>query len=71
MKKAIVHLILLVIFASVLEGQTARQYVKAADEEFAAENYYSAMKHYQEAISINGEKPDVLFKYAEAARMFA
>lgn len=71
MKKISIPSILLIIFASALNGQTAHQYVKAADEEFADENYYSAMKHYQEAISINGEKPDMLFKYAEAARMFA
>jgi tetratricopeptide (TPR) repeat protein len=71
MKKIFIPSILLIIFASALNGQTARQYVKAADEEFAAEDYYSAMKHYQEAITINGEKPGVLFKYAEAARLFA
>ncbi len=71
MNKSFIPAIFLIIFASVLNGQTARQYVKAADKEFAAEDYYSAMKHYQEAISINGEKPGVLFKYAEAARKFA
>jgi tetratricopeptide (TPR) repeat protein len=52
-------------------GQTYRQYIKAADEEFAVEKYYSAMKHYEEAMEIEGEQPEVLYKYAEAARLFA
>ena len=56
---------------SALYGQTYRQYIKAADEEYANLNYYSAMKHYQDAMSIEGEQPEVLFKYAEAARQFA
>ena len=54
-----------------LNGQTYKQYIKAADAEFDDKLYYSAMKHYQEAMDIEGESPDVLFKYAEAARLFA
>ena len=52
-------------------GQTYRQYLKAADQEFLDKNYYSAMKHYEEAMEIEGEKLEVLFKYAESARLFA
>jgi len=62
--------LLLALMASQAAGQTFKQYVKAADEEFKDLNYYSAMKHYQEAMLISGEVPDVMYKYAEAARLF-
>ncbi len=70
MKHIIFPLLLTACCFSTAVSQTYRQYMKAADEEFANLNYYSAMKHYQEAMSIEGEQPEVLFKYAEAARLF-
>lgn len=54
-----------------IQAQTARQYIKAADQEFAAGDYYSAMKHYRMAMDIAGEETDILYKYAEAARLFS
>ena len=54
-----------------VNGQTYRQYIKAADAEYNDQLFYSAMKHYQEAMSIEGETLEVLYKYAESARMFA
>jgi tetratricopeptide (TPR) repeat protein len=64
--------LLLIFFCfGILPGQTYRQYIKAADEEFTNLNYYSAMKHYQEAMSIEGPQPEVMYKYAESARLFA
>ncbi|MCB0518027.1 MAG: PD40 domain-containing protein [Lewinellaceae bacterium] len=51
------------------DGQTYKQYIKAADKDFVEENYYSAMKHYETAMTIEGEQPEVLYKYAEAARL--
>ncbi|MCF8244197.1 MAG: hypothetical protein K9J37_03545 [Saprospiraceae bacterium] len=69
--KRIFPLFLLIAFgANLAYGQTFKQYLKAADEEFKNLNYYAAMKHYQEAMLIEGEQPEVLFKYAEAARLF-
>ncbi len=69
--KQIFPLFLLIAFgANMAYGQTFKQYMKAADDEVKNLNYYAAMKHYQEAMLIDGEKPDVLFKYAEAARLF-
>ncbi|MBI5914502.1 MAG: PD40 domain-containing protein [Bacteroidetes bacterium] len=70
MKRIIFPLLLVAFCLGTGTGQTYRQYIKAADEEFADLNYYSAMKHYQEAMSIEGEQPEVLYKYAEAARLF-
>ena len=57
MKHIIFPLLLTAFCFSTAVSQTYRQYMKAADEEFANLNYYSAMKHYQEAMSIEGEKP--------------
>lgn len=69
--RRIFPLFLLIALASnLVSGQTFKQYMKAADEEFKDLNYYSAMKHYQEAMYIEGERTDVLYKYAEAARLF-
>lgn len=70
MKYLLVIIPLLVLSMSG-SGQTARQYLKAADAEFQGQDYYSAMKHYQMAMEITGEKPEILYKYAEAARLFA
>lgn len=55
---------------STISAQTYRQYIKAADEAVNGRNYFAAMKYYQEAMAIDGEKLDVLYKYAEAARLF-
>ncbi|MEY3050554.1 MAG: hypothetical protein RLY31_339 [Bacteroidota bacterium] len=54
---------------SALPAQTARQYLRAAAEATGQQNYYAAMKFYQEAIAIQGEVPAVLFEYAETARL--
>ncbi len=51
-------------------SQTYRQYINAAEEAMTQQNYYAAMKHFQEAFSIEGETPEALYKYAEAARQF-
>lgn len=71
MKYFILSLGLLVCSIGSVIGQTYKQYIKAADAEFEDKNYYSSMKHYQEAMDIEGETSDVLFKYAESARLFA
>lgn len=71
MKYILISALFIILYQTSLEGQTYRQYIKAADEEFGKMNYYSAMKHYEEAMSIEGEQPEVLYKYAEAARLFA
>ncbi len=71
MKTFSISALLIFLTGFTLSGQTYKQYLKAADAEFDNQNYYAAMKHYQEAMSIEGEMPDVLYKYAEAARLFA
>lgn len=70
MRHYFLHILFIACFANLANGQTFKQYMKAADEEFKDKNYYAAMKHYQEAMLIEGELTDVLYKYAEAARLF-
>ena len=64
-----ISLLSIFIFSQVAFSQTAKQYLKAADREFEDKNYYSAMKHYEEAMEIEGEQLEVLLKYANAARL--
>ena len=46
MKKLFLPLFFLTLFSFSAIGQTAKQYIKAADKEFADKNFYSAMKFY-------------------------
>ncbi|MEK7257143.1 MAG: tetratricopeptide repeat protein, partial [Bacteroidota bacterium] len=70
MKHIILPLLLLFLAASTATSQTYRQYMNAADEAFQEKNYYAAIKYFQQAIAIEGESPELLYKYAEAARLF-
>ena len=70
MSRVLPLFLLLGLLATSATAQTYKQYMKAAEEEFKNLNYYAAMKHFQEAMAIEGEQPDVLYKYAEAARLF-
>ena len=69
--KQLLTILSFLCFFSAVQGQTAKQFIKAADEEMAGGDFYSAMKHYQFAMDIAGEKTDILYKYAEAARQFS
>ena len=69
MKHIFLSLLCFFILGISANGQTYKQYLKAADKEFEDKNYYSAMKHYEEAMSIEGEQLEVLIKYAESARL--
>ena len=69
--KQLLTILSFLCFFSAVQGQTAKQFIKAADEEMAGGDFYSAMKHYQFAMDFAGEKTDILYKYAEAARQFS
>lgn len=70
MRRYLPLFLLIALGANLAVGQTFKQYMKAADKAFDDKNYYGAMKHYQEAMYIEGELPEVLYKYAESARLF-
>ncbi|HFA47790.1 MAG TPA: hypothetical protein ENJ95_02085 [Bacteroidetes bacterium] len=72
MKHIILSLALLIGVFGRAGAQTSKQFLKAANEEFADKNYYGAMKHYQEAMDRSDDDvTEILFKYAESARLLA
>ena len=55
---------------TVLSGQSLRAYEKAGDEAFKQKDYGAAVQHYATVLQRDGENTDILWKYAECARMF-
>ena len=51
-------------------AQTFKAYEKAATNAFAAKDYYSAMQFYAICLEIEEDKTDLLYNYAESARLF-
>ncbi|MCZ2101933.1 MAG: hypothetical protein LC107_10400 [Chitinophagales bacterium] len=52
------------------QSPTKRQVVLKAEENFAVKNYYGALVYFDEALEYNPNDADILFKSAEAARLF-
>ena len=48
----------------------APKVLEEADKAFAQKDYYSAMKYYEYVMEVEEEPVEILFKYAEAARLF-
>jgi len=48
----------------------APKVLEQADQSFAEKDYYAAMKYYEYVLEVEEEPLPVLFKYAEAARLF-
>lgn len=70
-KKITTYIIVgLLSFTFHAEGQTLKQYLKSASESFYAKDYYSAMTYYDIAHEIEEKDMDILYKYAESARLF-
>ena len=61
---------LLLFVASNGLSQTKRQYLKHADQSFAQENYYAAMKYYGEALQFDSTEAEVWYKMGESAKAF-
>ncbi|MFN4081400.1 MAG: hypothetical protein ACK4NS_10910 [Saprospiraceae bacterium] len=51
-------------------AQTPRAFEHSAQAAFAAGDYYAAMKRYEEAHSIEPQRVDLSYQYAESARLF-
>ncbi len=51
-------------------SQTKNQLITFADEQVAEGDYYGAINYYQKAMNIDSIDIDVLFKYAEALRLY-
>ncbi len=69
-------IVLISVFLTGLQEQlkaqspSKRQIVEAAEREFADKNYYGALVYYNEALEYDPMDKNILFKSAEAARLF-
>jgi outer membrane protein OmpA-like peptidoglycan-associated protein len=61
---------LMVITTAVCQSPTKKQFIEAAEKEYADKNFYGALIHYNEALEFDKKDPVVLFKSAESARQF-
>ncbi len=52
------------------QSPTKKQFIEAAEKEYADGNFYGALIYYNEALEFNPKDPVLLFKSAEAARKF-
>jgi hypothetical protein len=57
---------------AMFDGATppAKKVLEQAEISFAEKDYYSAMKYYEYVLEVEEEPVDILYKYAEAARLF-
>lgn len=66
----ICYLLTGVLVQLIAQSPSKRQFVEAAEREFADKNYYGAMVYYNEALEFDITDKNILFKSAEAARLF-
>ena len=70
MKKMKCLLLLCLVLATTCSyGQTRRAFLEAAEASFSSKDYYSALHYYQNVLDFS-EDINVLYKTAEAARLF-
>ncbi len=69
MKGIIISLLLFVLTVNSY-SQTYRQYVKAADKSMSENDYYAAMRYYQDALEIKDTDASLHYKCGNAAREF-
>lgn len=58
------------LFSISLSGQTFKAYIKAGDKAMQQKDYYAAMVYFKNALEINENSTEVMYKYAEVARRF-
>ena len=54
-----------------VQAQTFNQYLKRAEEAFQQEDYFSAMQLYAFTLEVKEDRTDLLYQYAESARLFS
>ncbi|MCB0642737.1 MAG: hypothetical protein KDC44_13910, partial [Phaeodactylibacter sp.] len=60
----------LLLSATTLQAQTFNAYLKKAEEAFQQEDYFSAMQYYTFTLEAKPDRIDLLYQYAESARLF-
>ncbi|MEZ4911664.1 MAG: hypothetical protein R2774_12485 [Saprospiraceae bacterium] len=70
MKQSINILALALLSFTIGFGQTKSSFLKAAETEFTAKNYYGALIYYNHVLEFDEKDPEIVFKAAESARLF-
>lgn len=52
------------------QAQSVEEWVRAADKVFTQKDYYTAYRYYGIAGQYKPDRPDILYQYAESARLF-
>lgn len=63
-------LLLVLLAPALLSGQTLRALEKAGDQAIVQKDFYAALTHFSEALSIEPGNIRIAYKYAEVARFF-
>lgn len=66
------RLTLCILFLSggIIQAQTLKQYLRAGDESLSEKDYYTALSHYQQALSMDTSSTDTWYRIAEAAMLY-
>lgn len=70
LRKIFILIFLSFVAFSSINAQSLRAYIKAADEAFAKNDYFTALVYYKRVLEVEPERGDIHFKYAESARFF-
>ncbi len=66
-----ITLLCLVSLANIFaQSPTKKQFIEAAEKEYANKNFYGAMIHYNTVLEFDDKDPVIIFKAAESARQF-
>ncbi len=63
-------LLLLTVTADITLGQTKKAFISEAEKAFASQNYHGALVYYEQALKFDKKNQDLVYKTAEAARMY-
>jgi tetratricopeptide (TPR) repeat protein len=70
MRKILVLFLFLFSIFNSTNAQSLRAHINAADNAFAANDYFTALVYYKKVLEVKPSRNDVYFKYAESARLF-
>ena len=62
--------IISLLYVGSMCGQSLRAYMKAADDAFNKNNYFTAFIYYNKILDVEPDNNEIRFKYAESARLF-
>ncbi|MBP6826710.1 MAG: tetratricopeptide repeat protein [Saprospiraceae bacterium] len=59
-----------IVLAVIADAQSPRAYENAANNALEAHDYYAAMQYFGKVLEMDPNRPDVTYRYADAARQF-